>query len=106
MLEKERRGIGTDRFEVEGLEIIVFKEERGEIGETLRRSTTEVVESERGEIFPASVVRIGTARHTESLRRILYHPTFLPAGFELSCTDTIRCRWGATSVTFGGRSQR
>jgi len=61
VLEKERGGIDTDRFEVEGLEIIVFREERGEVDEILRRSTTEVVESERGEIFPASVVRIEAA---------------------------------------------
>jgi hypothetical protein len=47
------RSAGASGLEMKGLEVLVLREECGKVGETFSR-TPQVVESERGEIFPAS----------------------------------------------------
>ena len=65
MWETECRGAGPGRFQMEDLEDLVLGEECGKVGGSFSR-TSQIVESERGKISPAStrveVVRGGASQ--------------------------------------------
>ena len=81
MWESECLSTGASRSETEDLEVLVLREERGKVGEAFSR-TLQIIESERGEILPASarveVVRDGgepgttwdKVRHVKILQQI------------------------------------
>ena len=60
---------------MEGLEVIVLREECGKLVETVSR-TPQIIESERGEVFPASgrveVVRDGVSEIGTTWNNVCY----------------------------------
>ena len=75
MWETECRGAGPGRFEMESLEVLVLGEDCGKVGESLSR-TSQIVESERGKISPAStrveVVRGGASQPGATRDKVRY----------------------------------
>lgn len=99
MWESECRGAGASRFEMEGLEVLMLREECGKVGKAFNR-TPQIVESERSEVFPAStrieVVRDGVSEPGTTWNKVCYIKILQQVqtmGYDLKC-ENVPLGWG------------